>query len=258
MTRVIKSSQPLPSNVLSLTGFAQQARDVVLEARKEAARIIADAKSIAESSRREASEQGYNEGFTRGKEHGYLDGKHKAIEQAKVQCREQSAELAHLARRTLREATQAHEDVLQETASEVLSLAMKLAEKIVQKVAGADISAAQSNLVKALQLAGTAGEVTVHVNPSQHQQLCEFFSQYMQEMDNRGRIVPDPEISPGGVKAVTSRGQIDATIESQLENVARALLSRQSEGDYRAEPTVTKHLREQDPLALAEMNYVRS
>ena len=39
-------------------------------------------------------------------------------------------------------------------------------------------------------------------------------------------LVADPRISAGGVKVVTRQGVIDATVECQLSNAARALLGR--------------------------------
>ena len=58
MTRVIKAnasqSQQARAAVLDLADFAAEARTVVLDARKDAARIVAEARAKAEAAERQA------------------------------------------------------------------------------------------------------------------------------------------------------------------------------------------------------------
>jgi hypothetical protein len=53
----------------------------------------------------------------------------------------------------------------------------------------------------------------------------------------RIRWVADEAVAPGGVKVLTRRGQVDATIQTQLDNVAEALLgARTGPGPAAPEP----------------------
>ena len=90
----------------------------------------------------------------------------------------------------------------------------------------AEFDAARENLTKALELAKRSTEITVAVNPDQLDRLRRHWPQLAESLGFDGRIqwVPSEGVSPGGVKIRTRRGQIDATIETQLANVAEALL----------------------------------
>ena len=67
--------------------------------------------------------------------------------------------------------------------------------------------------------------MTVLVNPAQLEALQEHLASLTGALGVVGRVrwAADPAITAGGVKVITRRGEIDATIETQLANVADAL-----------------------------------
>ena len=147
------------------------------------------------------------------------------MQEVREQFAGEHQELLDAARRVVAALAEARRCVLADAADEVLDLAIMLAERIVTKVAGDNIGAAKGNMVKALELVGLGGQVVVKVNPAQLQALVEFFGD-TSGMSGAGdvKIVPDEQISRGGVKVESAHGRIDATIETQLDNVVRALL----------------------------------
>lgn len=230
MARVIKhdqvETQGTKSALLNLRDIAAEARRVVLDARKEAARIVEQARVEADSVHKEASEAGYQEGLARGRHDGYEQGRQEALAEARRKLSEDSSSLLELAERVVRELEEARGVVLHQGREEALSFAVAIAERIVGRIATADMDAARQNLVKAMQRAGCTSEVSVRVNPRQLEALRTYCSELTNALGVRGGVemVGDERISPGGVRVQTAGGEIDATVEKQLENVVDALL----------------------------------
>ena len=231
MTRIIKAEQAEGQDapraaVLKLADLAAEARALVLEARKESARIVADARAGAEEAERHAGENGYAEGYARGQESGYAEGRRQALAETRDALAAESADLIPLAQKAVEELVRAQARFTDDAGREIVRLAGRIAEKVVGRLAAADIGAAQENLSKALALASRHRQWTVRVNPGQLAALREGFGELTDALGLSGEVrwVADERIAPGGVKLLTPRGEIDATIETQLANVADALL----------------------------------
>ncbi|MCK4602940.1 MAG: hypothetical protein KAU28_10770 [Phycisphaerae bacterium] len=229
MTRVIKADgsgadQAGRASVLHLVDLATEARQVVLEARKEAARIVAEAKHSAGAARKQAAEEARAEGFDRGRSDGYTDGLQKAQAEVGEKFAAESAELLALARSVVEALLAGRAEQRENIHQQVLAFAVELAEKIVGHVAATDISAAEANLAKALELAG-GGRLVVKVNPNQLERLRKRCGKITETLGLSGdiRLIGDERIGPGGVKVLGARGEIDATIRTQLANVVEAL-----------------------------------
>jgi flagellar assembly protein FliH len=230
MARVIKAENQSDASaggtVLRLTDFVAEARAVVLEARKEAARIVAEARAKAEQAEQAAAGRGYEEGFARGRNDGYTDGCQAGSRQGLEASAGAAGGALSCAQRIAEELTAARGELLEQARRELLDLAVAVAERVVGVVAARDVAAAQANLVKVLEMAGYAKAITIKVNPLQLQALREHCRQAVEALAIKGRVelVGDPSISPGGVKLLTGGGQIDATIETQLAYVVEALV----------------------------------
>ena len=234
MTRIIKAdpdAEGCPSGkaaVLNLPDFAAEARRIVLDARKDAARIVAEARAKGDSVRRQARQQGYEEGFARGQADGHADGQREARAEARRKFAEQYAGALELVRRVAADLSDAREGMLQDAAGQILDLAVLLTEKIVSRVAVENTDAARANLAKVLEMAHCGGQIVVNVNPDQLESLRDDFAELVEALRLGGavRLAGDPRVSPGGAVLVSRNGVIDATIETQLGNIAVGLLGR--------------------------------
>jgi flagellar assembly protein FliH len=231
MAKVIKRrSEPGPAQakatLLNLRDIAAETQRTVLHARKEAARILERARGDAEATRRQAAEAGYEEGLARGRHDGYEQGRQEALAEARQKLSADASSLVELAGKVVGELGDARDTVLLQGREEALQFALELAERIVGRVATSDIETARQNLAKAMERAGCSGEVTVQVNPRQLEALRMYCAELTDTLGMRGgvRLVGDERVAPGGVHALTTVGQIDATIRKQLDNVAEALL----------------------------------
>ena len=241
MTRIIKAQHGgaddgPKATVLKLADLAAEARSLVLEARKEAARIVADARGKAEEAERQAGEKGYAEGHARGQEIGYAEGRQKALAETREVLAAESADLIPLARRAVEELIRAKAQFAQEAGRRIVELAAAIAEKVVGRLAHADAGAARANLTKALELSTRNAQWTVLVHPDQLEPLRAGFPELAEALGLSGRVrwVADERITRGGVKVLTARGEIDATTETQLANVVEVLMGAaapEGEGD---------------------------
>jgi flagellar assembly protein FliH len=231
MTRIIKGGEMMDTDdaragILSMPDFAAEARNIVLEARKDAARIMSEAHAKAEAIQREARQKGYSEGFARGQTDGHAEGHQEARADAHSAISGRYSELLEWAGEVVQGLSAARDESRRGAAGEVLEMAILLAEKIVNRVAAVDVEAARANLAKVVERAHFTGEAVVKVNPGQLEDLRDSFGDLVDALGAGGtvRLTGDERVSPGGVKLVSRHGQIDATIETQLANVARALL----------------------------------
>jgi flagellar assembly protein FliH len=137
MARIIKAGDEVNAKaaVLRLNDLADEARQVVLDARREAGRIVAQAKAHAEAQAQEA--------IARARVEGFEQGRQEALEQ----CAEQNAgadahqfddemrQLVAMARCVVDELSAARERLLDDARQELLELSIALAEKVVGVVA---------------------------------------------------------------------------------------------------------------------------
>jgi len=250
MTQIIKNSKAIAQGdqpVMKLTEIAVQAKEIVLDARKTAARIRGEARANAELAKQQAYKLGYDEGLTQGRQQGREDGARQAEDTARTHVADQSKQLVEVAEAILAGLDEAGDQPYQLAADDVLAFAVEVSSKIVGRLARTDISVARTNLIKAMKLAHAEGEITVAVNPGQLQELSRDFALFAETIDAsaRARLVADPQIAPGGVKITTARGVIDATVETQLDKVASALASGGLIGSPEppAKPNAVPHLR---------------
>jgi len=226
--------------IRTLGQIAEEARTVVLDARKEAARIAAEARAQADAARQAAARKGYDEGVARGQNDGYQDGREQGLTEAREQFAADADGLIEQAGRIVEALSTARAELVHDARCEMLDFAREIAEKVVGRVATSDPAAARRNLRKALELSSAVRDVRVKVNPAQHAALEEYLPRLVEALGHTGqvRLLADEEVSPGGVKLFSEAGEIDATIETQLANVVEALLgARGQEQPGRYRPT---------------------
>ena len=244
MARIIKAETieqggTEPGAVLNLADLAAEARSIILDARKEAARIVAEARSVADGVCDQAAEKGFAEGLARGRHDGYAEGHKQGTEAAAEEFAAGARGLIDTAERIVQEFAAARAELLHRARCEMLDFALELASKVVGRVAVRDIDTARENLRKVLELTPGVPEVCVKVNPSQVEAVRLCLPALGEALGRTGqvRLVGDESISPGGAKLVSPRGEIDATISTQLSNIAEALLGAGAGERFRHAPT---------------------
>lgn len=183
-------------------------------AREQGAALIAVAREQAEAIAQAAREQGF--------EAGYVEGIARA--EAAV------ADRLTLAEQLVARTRDAREEALASCERDLVELAFEIAEKIVRQRVAADPATTVGVLEHALRKAFVRDGLTVLCNPDDLERLSASSDVLQARVGslNGLRLIGDRRISPGGVVVRTDAGDIDATIESQLERLRDLLFEERA------------------------------
>lgn len=237
MSRVIKSDSPMTASpvgratALNVANFAEQAQKMVLEAQTKASQILAQATAKARQVEQAAAERGYAEGFQKGLIDGQADGAERAFSEAAAGFTRQTADLQAMLKKTILQLEADRGEILQQAREELLDLALEIASKVTHVQAAGDVAVAQAQLAKAVEMVSCQGQIQARVCPAQLQQLQEYAGQFLDEMGltDLVKFVPDEQLAAGDVVLASRNGEVDARIETQLNNVLAALTGRARE-----------------------------
>jgi flagellar assembly protein FliH len=194
---------PVPTRSLGgLNQFLERARE-------QGAAMISVAREQAETIAQSAREQGF--------EAGYADG----IERAEKAIAERLA----LAESLVAQAKAAREEAIASAEHDLVELAFTVAEKVIRQRVVADPDATVGVLEHALRKAYVRDGLTVLCNPADLERLAGSNERLQARVGSLSglSLIGDRRISPGGVVVRTDAGDIDATIESQLDKLRDTL-----------------------------------
>jgi flagellar assembly protein FliH len=183
-------------------------------AREQGAQLIAVAREQAEAIAQSAREQGFEAGYSEG------------IARAESAVVERLAMAEQLVAKT----REAREEALAATERDLVELAFEIAEKIVRQRVVADPQTTVGVLEHALRKAFVRDGLTVLCNPDDLERLSGA-SEHLQTRVGSLKglsLIGDRRISQGGVIVRTDAGDIDATIESQLERLKDMLFDERA------------------------------
>jgi flagellar assembly protein FliH len=146
---------------------------------------------------------------------GFTAGKQAASAELAPVLERLSASLADLAGVKARLRKQAESDTVK--------LAVAIAKRILRRELAVDPHAVQGILSAALERIQSAELCSVTLHPDHEHTIRTF-------LDRQGvigvRILADRSLNPGDVRFETSRGTLDASIDSQLSEIERGLVDR--------------------------------
>lgn len=198
--------------------------------------------AIAADSAREAAayQRGRQDGLAAGRAQGHAQGLRKGRADERAVADAELAEARHAledVRRSFEQALQAlggeRNRLLDQARDDLLALALAIARKIVHTEVAASRDIAAHVARDALDAARDATVLHVRLNPRDRELLAA---------DPCGleaiALVADPAISPGGCIVETQCGAIDATVETQWQQVTAALLNAAGRPDGAQETSV--------------------
>ncbi|HHW15630.1 MAG TPA: hypothetical protein GXX28_11960, partial [Firmicutes bacterium] len=206
------AGEPEPDEQDAATsGLTSRAEAVLREAAAEAERLLAQARERAAALLEQAKEDGYRAGYRAGEERGLHEGRAKAEEEMAAAVEE--------AQRFLVAAEQARERIVAASRDDVLKLVRKVAEKITRAALRLDETAVERTVEAALQLVTERSRVLVRVNPEDLERVREGVPRFLRYLvpSTVLEVCADPRVSPGGCLIETDGGNLDAQVETQLE-----------------------------------------
>ncbi|MGE3106838.1 MAG: FliH/SctL family protein [Phycisphaerales bacterium] len=226
--------------VLDLADVRMQAQILIDQARKQAEQIVSSARAERERLIAGANEQGHKDGYAKGFSAGQAAG---AKQGAEAGLKEHRAALEVLQKSWTQalDAFASQRDALMLDAnSGVIGLALEIAQRVVKRAVQADPAGVVEQVRSALQLTLEPSRVRVRVHPSSADVVARALPDVQSRLQNVSHVelVGDDTVEPGGCRVLVwpvgknDQGasgaiEIDATIRTQLDRIAEALLPGQ-------------------------------
>ncbi len=149
---------------------------------------------------------------------GYAQGERAGLEAGGKRA---EAMLRRLAQ-TLEELSGLRDNMVRQTERELVQLAIAIARRVLQREVSVDqeLTAALAHI--ALERLGSAAPATVRLHPDDYASVSA--GQGATLGGRQVEIVPDPSVSRGGCLVESEFGFIDASVDAQVNEIARAVL----------------------------------
>lgn len=163
------------------------------------------------------------EAYEKGFEQGEKDGRELGLKRLDV--------VIHQLKKALLEIERQQEGFRQSYESEMLRLMLCIGKRIFRQELLCHEEAILAVLREAFQYVTDRGKVLVRLNPVDYQYLLTHTGEVPFSPDERDgvKMIEDPSITRGGCLLETSFGEVDATFESQFDEMI-ALIRHQGEG----------------------------
>ncbi len=238
MSTVIKAGQVGPIlrhlSTVDLADHLAEADAAMEQTKRQVARTLVDAKQKAQHLREEARRQGYDAGFEQGHAEGVKAGYHAAHDEAVEGFRREHAQIVQV----MQEATTAIDTIKEDLAiaarRDLLDLALLIAKKLTFAVGDLHRESACENLDRALRLVGSRTDLLIHVHPKDVASMEKFAESSLSHIRaaHTVKIVTDESMAPGGCKVENERTSIDASLETQVNEIVSLLLGGRVNDDH--------------------------
>ena len=215
--------------VMDLSDLEQEAGAIIINARAEAARIVAEAKTAAEREsvgiREQAKKAGHQEGFKAGNEEGRKAGHDAAV----AATAEKLNALMERWTRTLDILHQHMPAHVADAKTDLVRLSLAIAQRVTRQEGLRDRKVAQATVEETLQLIGAARKVVMHVHPEELAAASKpaTLPQLLAKVRTIESVefTADESVGPGGCEARFGARQDDARLETQMERIFNELLA---------------------------------
>jgi flagellar assembly protein FliH len=161
-----------------------------------------------------------HEAYREGREHGYQDGI--------VAARAELVEALTLVQQAGREAKTVRDRLLADAEREAVALVIASVEAILGEQTRIDPALVLDTVERALKRAGSQNVLRIRVNPEDRELVDARLVERVGEAAAKWEVTTDGAITVGGCIVDTERGEVDARLDVQLEEIARVFRSAQS------------------------------
>ena len=205
----------------------------ITRARKEAERLIRTAQARAEQILKQAEAraesiidrtvEGAEKIAEEARAQALADGRAEGLAEGKSEAQKIIAEAEAIRGRAAAE----KEEMLAGSQGDIARLALVAAGKIVRREIQVDPDCVFDMIAEALGRVKGEDSAVLQVNPKTAAVLEENTARLISASQGvrEVRIVPDPSLEPGDCLVESSRGSVDARIETKIANLERAVLS---------------------------------
>lgn len=217
--------------VLDLGDLKRQGEAIRARAQGEAEEILRQARREREALLSGAREEGRAQGLREGREEGRRAGQEEGRSAALAERRAALAGLEKAWTDALAEFVRLREHLVLEARAEVIRLALEIARRVTRRKIEADPAVVGEQLAAVLGLVTRPSRLMIRVHPEDEPLAREALPVLLASLSQVEHVElrPDPGLSRGSCVARASTGaEIDATIHTQLDRIAAALLPEES------------------------------
>ena len=162
------------------------------------------------------------EAFAKGYEQGERAGTEAAGKRGEAMLRRLSD--------TLTELTSLRASMIRQTENQIVELALAVARRVVHREISLDRNLMIAIVRVALDRLGESAHVTVRLHPEEFEatgaaRVAEFAGSDI-------TFVPDARVGRGGCRVESDMGMLDASVDAQIQEIARALLGEDHVGAH--------------------------
>jgi flagellar assembly protein FliH len=137
-------------------------------------------------------------------------------------AQQETAALAKKLAATLDDLMRVRNDMIRHTEKQMVQLALAVARRVVHREVSIDANLLVTMMRVALERVSDAARVTVRLNPADHQQVSAALSGTV--TGDQVTLAADARLPRGGCRVESEYGDIDAGVDAQIQEIARALL----------------------------------
>jgi flagellar assembly protein FliH len=154
------------------------------------------------------------EAFAKGYEQGERAGAEAGAKRAEAMLRR----LAD----TIQELADVRRSMIRETERQMVQLSLAIARRVVRREVAIDHDLTLTMARVALERLGDSTAVTIRLHPDDFEATCRQREALL--AGSHVTVTPDPAVSRGGCLVQSDFGYVDASIDAQFQELARALL----------------------------------
>ncbi|WP_022963496.1 flagellar assembly protein FliH [Halopseudomonas pelagia] len=229
-----------------MPSFDAAEHQVPVEREEEAQAQAEDAELAAEEAKEEPGpkpytveeleqvrEEAYNEGFATGEKDGFHSGQLKGQQEARVKLDARMDELEKVMIQLL--------EPMREQDDQIEDMLLKLVETMVREVIQRELKTDSSQITAVLRgalkaLPMGAENIRIYLNPADFDAAKALRERH----EEKWRLLEDDQLLPGGCRIETEHSQLDATLETRLQQITTQLFEQQREQRVRPpEPDIS-------------------
>jgi flagellar assembly protein FliH len=187
--------------------------------------IIAEAKHTAQKIKNDAYQEGLTQGLAQGMAQGLAQGRDKGQAEARKEVRDRLLPLEDTLGNLIKQVEKVQGDILIEQEQDILHLCIKMAQKIIHAEINQNPELILANLREGLKSIGHHKVVAIRLNPRDLDRIQYMREQISQSILNLEGVTleGDPGLLAGGCLIQTELGHVDASIETQLQELEKTL-----------------------------------
>lgn len=212
--------------VLDLGDLHRQGEQLKSRAKQIASDILREAQDQARQMTAEASESGQKQGYDAGYAQGLAEGRQAGADEALQQHKQQFEALSQTWATALDQWNASREHMMVEARQQLLHLACDLARRIVHRLPQIDPAVIEDQLAAAVGHVTHPSDMMIRIHPEDRPRVEQVWPKIAKRLNDQPHVqwIEDDQLTRGGCIVKQQAGEVDATLEVQLQRMIELIL----------------------------------